>query len=117
MTAGAAQEPILGPDLWNVSNDEILRRQMPEDTFLVKQADTIVIVIMARGIEEAQMKLNQVIKRMSIWMDYHGLQLSIGKTELVLLTTSRMSAIVPMRVTAEAIYTKESIKYLGLTLD
>lgn len=47
ITAGAAQESILGPNLWNVSYDAILRIEMPENTYLSGYVDDIVVVIAA----------------------------------------------------------------------
>ncbi|TDG38669.1 hypothetical protein AWZ03_014909 [Drosophila navojoa] len=49
VTGGAAQGSILGPDLWNISYDDILRLEMPEDTFLIGYADDIAAVITARN--------------------------------------------------------------------
>ena len=48
--SGAAQGSILGPELWNISNDEILKIDMPPDTYLVGYADDIAAVIAARDI-------------------------------------------------------------------
>ena len=39
---------MLGPDIWNVSYDGILRMKMPEGAFLVGYADDIAVVIVAR---------------------------------------------------------------------
>lgn len=47
VTSGAAQGSILGPDLWNVSYDNILGIDMPQNTFLVGYADDIAAVIQA----------------------------------------------------------------------
>ena len=54
ITSGAAYihtYNILGPDLWNVNYDGILREEMPEGTFWVDYADYIAAVIMARNTE------------------------------------------------------------------
>ena len=53
ITSGAAQESILGPDLWNVNYDGILREDIPKLTFLVGYADSIAAIITARNAEEA----------------------------------------------------------------
>ena len=46
---GAAKGSILGPDLWNVSYDGILRMETPPDTFLACYAEDITAVIVARN--------------------------------------------------------------------
>ena len=62
---------------------------MPDDTFLVAYADDLAAVITARDAEEAQRMLNQVMRRVRIWMEEHGLTLAMEKTEICLLYTSR----------------------------
>ncbi|KAH8349028.1 hypothetical protein KR084_012541, partial [Drosophila pseudotakahashii] len=87
LTSGAAQGLILGPELWNISYDEILRIEMPKDTTLVGYADDIVAVISARSPENVLRKLNQVMLRVKGWTDNNGFLLATEKTELLLVTT------------------------------
>ena len=65
VSAGAAQRSNLGPDLWNVAYDGILRLVIPSDptkyAFLVACA----AIIIARTIVLAQLKLNQMMRRAS----------------------------------------------------
>lgn len=117
ITSGAAQGSILGPDLWNASYDEILRIEMPADTFLVGYADDIAAVIRARNTAEAQGKLRQVMIRTSAWLSEHGLQLATHKTELLLLTRRHTPVEVEMQIGSETMVTQKSITYLGIRLD
>lgn len=80
-------------DLWTLNYDGILRICMPDDTFLVRHADDLRVVIRARTIEERQMKLNQVIRRVGLWLEGHGLQLAIHTTEIVLPTRRRADTL------------------------
>ena len=61
ITSGAAQGSMLGLDIWNVSYDGILRTEMPEVAFLVRNADDIAVVIVARDADLAELLLNQVM--------------------------------------------------------
>lgn len=117
VTSGAAQGSILGPDLWNASYNEILRIEMPADTFLVGYADDIAAVIKARSTAEAQGKLRQVMIRTRAWLSAHGLELAMHKTELLLLTRRHMPTEIEMRIDNEIMFTQKSIKYLGISLD
>ena len=67
ITSGAAQGFTLGPDLWNINYDGILKEDMPEGTFLVRYADDIAAIITARNTEGAQQKRG---------LDSHGLDLA-----------------------------------------
>lgn len=117
VTAGAAQGSILGPDLWNISYDGILRMEMPKDTSLVGYADDIAATITARNMEEAQMKLNQVMRRVCRWMEEHGLALALQKTEIVILTTKRIETSIQLKVGSEIIETQKAVKHLGIHID
>lgn len=117
VTAGAAQGSILGPDLWNISYDSLLRLEMPRDVFLVGYADDVAAVIVSRNLDLAQLSLNQVMRRVNEWMEQHGLSLAMAKTEIVLLTKRRIPTIVPMSVGPKSVQTKPSAKYLGVTID
>ena len=117
VTSGAAQGSILGPDLWNITYDEILRIEMPDDTYLVGYADDIAAVITARNTEEAQRKLTQVMLRTRSWLEDHGLSLATEKTELILLTKKHISLETEMRVLDTTLTTKREMRYLGVRLD
>lgn len=117
ITSGAAQGSILGPDLWNVSYDEILSIDMPDDCYLVGYADDIAAVINARDTDSARRKLNQVMIRTQTWLDSHGLTLAAEKTELILLTRKHIPLEVDMLVNSETIKTSKVLKYLGIRID
>ena len=117
ITAGAAQGSILGPDLWNISYDGILRLALPEDSFLVGYADDVAAVIVARDVQRAQWKLNQTMRLISRWMEDHGLSLATEKTEIVMMTGRRIPTLIDFRVDAETIRAKPAVNYLGVRLD
>lgn len=117
ITSGAAQGSILGPDLWNITYDEILEVEMPEETHLVAYADDVAAVIAARTVEQAQRKLNIVMMRTKAWLDSHGLSLASEKTELIFLTKRHIPLEIEMRVNENRIKTQRAVKYLGIKLD
>lgn len=117
VTSGAAQGSILGPDLWNVSYDGLLRLDMPDETRLVGYADDVAVLIASRTVDDAQIKLNRVMLRVNGWMRDHGLSLALSKTEIVVLTKKRIETIVPLRVGDLEVETKPEVKYLGVTID
>ncbi|GHJ61430.1 hypothetical protein NOK12_39480 [Nocardioides sp. OK12] len=90
---------------------------VPEGTFLVGYADDIVVVITGRDTEGAQLLLNQVMRRVSSWMEDHGLSLAAQKTEIVLITRKRINTLRSFIVGDAAVKTKSAVKYLGVMLD
>lgn len=91
--------------------------ELPEDTFLIGYADDIAAVVLARNMDGAQMRLNQVMRQVTSWLEEHGLVLATKKSEIVLLTAKRYPTILPMQVGTQMIETKKAIKYLGLMID
>ena len=71
VTAGAGQGSVLGPDLWNLAYDSLLKLEVPEETVLVGHADDVVALISARSIERAQVKTNQLMLRVGDWFRTH----------------------------------------------
>ena len=117
ITAGVVQGSILGPDLWNISYDGILRQDLPEGTSLVGYADDIAAIIVSRNIEKAQRKLNNVMHWVCGWMKERGLSLALQKTEIVLLTTKRIDTCIQLQVGSEMVQTQKVVKHLGILLD
>ena len=117
VTTDAAQGFTLGRDLWNELYDGILRTKIPEGTFLVEYADDITGIIEARYLERAQMKLNQVIRRVFGWMEEYDLDLAVHETEILIMTMKRIDTVITMQVRIETIDTKRAVKYLCVKLD
>lgn len=117
VTSGAAQGSVLGPDLWNVSYDSLLRLEMPEESCLVGYADDVAALVAARTVDQAQIKLNRVMRLVNNWMESHGLTLALGKTEVVVLTKKRIPTVIPVRVGDEVVESKAAVKYLGVMID
>ena len=71
--------------------------------------------------QATQERLNLVMSQINLWMDEHGLQLAIPKTEIVLLTRRRVSTDIDVNVddsgNPHTIRTKTAVQYLGVLLD
>ena len=60
---GAAEGSMMGLGIWNISYDGIVRMEMSGGSFLVRYADDIAIVIVAKDADGAQLLLNHVMRR------------------------------------------------------
>ena len=56
---------------------------MPKGIFLVGYTYDIAAIITTINTEEAQQKLRRVMLRIKTWLDSHGLDLAMHKTELI----------------------------------
>lgn len=117
INSGVPQGSVLGPTLWNVQYDSLLRMEQPEGATLIGFADDIAAVIVAKGEENLMTTANRVLLRVMNWMEEMGLTLAPEKTEAVLLTTRRNVSPISFRLQHVNISLSSAIKYLGIWLD
>ena len=58
---------------------------MPDGVHLVEYVDDFAVIIVARNVEEARIKINQVIIRTKSWFEDRRLKLTTEKIELTFL--------------------------------
>lgn len=94
VTCGVPQGSVLGPLLWNVMYDDLLRADFGESTRsssseLVAFADDVAVVATGLTTPIIEKTMNTILERVANWMDANGLKLSIQKTEAIMQTSKR----------------------------
>ncbi|KAG5861691.1 hypothetical protein JTB14_002321 [Gonioctena quinquepunctata] len=89
VTAGVPQGSGLGPTLWNVSYDGVLRKSYPEGVEAVAFADDLALTVRANSEYEMKHKAEIAIEIVENWMEENGLTLAKHKTETVVLKGPR----------------------------
>ena len=84
MTAGVPQGAVLGPLMWNIAFDGVLRVVLPPGYLTLCFVDDTLLPVQGRSLEEARARSNQCIQVVTDWVNISGLDVGSAKTEAVL---------------------------------
>ena len=90
LSGGNAQGSLEGPDLLGALINGLLRIAVPDGVTLVGYVDDTAAIIVAPDLNTARIKTEIMMRRVARWMEEHGLQLALAKTEIVILSGRRI---------------------------
>jgi len=107
----------LGPTLWNLFYDGILRLPVPKTVRLLAFADDVAVVGVGHSTEVIEEAINPTLMAVSNWLTVRGLSLAPDKSECVVLTNKRSFRPPAILVNGHPVPVKRSVRYLGVYLD
>lgn len=114
LSCGVPQGSVLGPLLWNLLYDDVLRENMPSGVTLLGFADDTAVVVVAKDKEELKRKTEHALERARRKIEDLGLTIAAEKTEAVLLCGRRKITEMNIKIGERTITTSRAIRYLGV---
>lgn len=115
MHAGVPQGSVLGPLLWNLTYDAVLRFTTLRNCTLICYADDTLVYVEAKTILEACELANSQLRRLIPHIEKLGLKIAENKT--VLFTKHSLLNVPKIRVSGTLVGIGSQMKYLGVFLD
>ncbi|ERL95851.1 hypothetical protein D910_00461 [Dendroctonus ponderosae] len=86
---GVPQGSVLGPTLWNILYDDVMRLPMPSNVKVICYADDLALFVASQTPKGMIARANYALNLVSDWMEEHDLQIAPEKTEAILLSYKR----------------------------
>ena len=113
---GTPQGSLLGPPSWNILFNGFLKLPWPEAVRKFAYADDVALILAAASRKELRELAEKVGRMVTQWGESAGLRFNAAKSEAMFLVGDLSTGLsIPMA--GDSVTTRDSVKYLGITVD
>ncbi|RVE49151.1 hypothetical protein evm_006158 [Chilo suppressalis] len=113
---GLPQGSPLSPILYSIYTHD-MELSITSFCQILQYADDLALYVRVKAIPEATSRLNSALFYLGEWLDDHGLSISTPKCSAVVFTKKRIVPVPAIKFQDSPIEVKDSVKFLGMTLD
>ena len=117
INSGVPQGSVLGPILWNILYNGVLKLSIARNARLVAYADDLAVVGVGKCAGSLKDVVNGTLGIVAKWMASAGLQIAPEKSEAVVVTSANEVPRIKFKILGKTIVQAEAVKYLGLWID
>lgn len=117
ITSGVPQGSVVGPLLWNMTYDAILKKELPHGTEILGFADDTMLIGAGKSIAELEERVNTALDTVTTAISDLGLDIAAEKTEAVLFTNKYKYSIPRIEICGSQVTVGTEMTYLGIVVD
>lgn len=114
---GVPQGSVVGPLLWNVTFDRVLKEPLNHGSKLMGFADDTLVLVSVNTIRDLEYRANNALFEVEQRISSLGLEIATNKTEAVMFTYKYKFVLPELKLCGESIPLSSEMTYLGVTID
>lgn len=117
ITGGVPQGSVVGPLLWNITCNSVLKTALPEGAELIGFADDTLVVAYGKTINELESTANTALDIVARKISSLGLTIAVEKTQSVLFTYKYKYTLPSLTINNAELTLSNEMLYLGIIVE